>query len=141
MDGHVDLLLPINYAFIHVNFVYLNTNATLQDVKFEWCSSYTNLPAYIRVIFGFFKQHSNNLFHACPYVPRKNIGIQNYPLEVNPITLSVLNYQLGDYKTSVTITDKNGKLIFFLNLYTNISRKRLQKGSKNDMQNQTSKRV
>jgi len=130
LDGHVDLLVPFNYAYIHVYYVYLKTNTSLQDLKFEWCSSFTNLPAYVHVLFGFAGKYSNNLFHACPYVPRKHIAIENCPLDLNPTLLSIFNYQLGNYKTGVTITDKDGKLIFFLNLYSSISRKRTQKGSK-----------
>lgn len=131
IDGHVDLKLSIDYAFVHVFYIFMKTNTTITDNKFEWCSSYANLPFHVHFLFDVVKQYTINLFHECPFAANKTIGIQNCPIDINPTILNVLKYQLGDYKTGVRVTDKNGKSIFFLNLYTKISRKRLQKGSKN----------
>lgn len=129
-NSHADIKLPFDYAFVHVKYVYLKTNATIEDNKFEWCSTYKNLPVLVNILFDIVKQYSNNLFQACPYVAKKSVSIKNCPIDLNPILLSILNYKLGDYKTSVKVTDKNGKLIYFINFYETISRKRLQKGSK-----------
>ena len=128
--GIVDLMSPVNFGNLSFQFIYTSADRKIFDVNFEYCSSYGSLPPLVHLIFEVMKKYSNDLIHACPYAPQKRLGVENAPVDALSPLLTVMNFQLGDYKTVTAIRDRKGKLIFYINVYLSLSRKRIQKKTK-----------
>ncbi|KAL7023381.1 hypothetical protein ACKWTF_012580 [Chironomus riparius] len=121
----VDILIPVKYAQIHINVIY-QSDKSMVDNLFEYCSSYNNLPPYAFVLFGVLKQFAKDLIKPCPYKPMKRLGAANFPVDSLNAFFTIFNPHLGNYKTSIYIKDEKGKLITYLIFYSNISRRRPQ---------------
>lgn len=129
MSTIADLLIPVRYIDIQINVTYQNDKEVINN-RFEYCSTYNNLPIFVSILFGTLKQFSNDLIHPCPYKPKKQLGVENFPIDTMSIMFSTFNPVLGNYKISIHIYDKKGKLIFFMIVHSSLSRKRPQKGVK-----------
>jgi len=127
VTSYADLLLPVRYADMHINVTY-QSDKKFVDIHFEYCSSYNNLPPYASILFGVVKTFSKDLIQPCPYVPRKRLGVENFPVDSLSIFLTAYKPNLGNYKTSIYLYDRKGKLINFYIFYSSLSRKRSQKG-------------
>ncbi|KAL7023378.1 hypothetical protein ACKWTF_012577 [Chironomus riparius] len=124
LSAVADLILPVTSVNINFLIIYRSLNKIMLNVTFDYCSSYNNLPPYIRIIFDMYKKHSNDLIHECPYETKKRIGIENFPLEVHTAVLAVVNFQRGDYKSILDIRDRKGNLIVYFNCYLSVSQRK-----------------
>jgi len=109
---------------------YTSTGKIIANYSFEYCNSLRNIPPLANILLELIKSYSNDLFHECPYPPRKRMGIDSFPVDSLSVFLSAFNHLRGDYKTTVVINDKNRKIIFFAIFYTNVSVKRQKKINK-----------
>ena len=125
LSAVADLILPVTSVSINFLMIYRSLNKIMMNVTFDYCSSFNNLPPYIRIIFDMYKKYSKDLVHECPYEPKKRLGIENLPLEVHTAILAVVNFQRGDYKSILDIRDKKGKLIVYFNCYLSVSQKKV----------------
>ena len=122
-----DLELPVSYSLTHFSFIYTTINQNMVNVTFEYCSSYKSLPPLVHLIYGLVNKYSSDFIHACPYKPKKHFGVDSFPIDAFAVLFTMFNYQLGNYKTSIEFKDRNGEMIFFVNFYSLVSRKRIQK--------------
>lgn len=123
-----DLLIPVKYATINISVIYQSDKIFI-DNHFEYCSSFSNLPPYASVLFGVLKTFSKDLIQPCPYTPKKRLGIENLSIDSFSIFLTAYKLQMGNYRTSISIHDRKGKLITYMIFHTSVSRRRPQKGS------------
>jgi len=123
-----DLMVPVKYADINISVIYQSDKIFI-DSHFEYCSSFNNLPPYASILFGVLKTFSKDLIQPCPYAPRKRLGVENLSIDSFSIFFTAYKLQMGNYKTSIHIHDRKGKLIVYMIFHTSVSRKRPQKGS------------
>ncbi|KAL7023376.1 hypothetical protein ACKWTF_012575 [Chironomus riparius] len=128
---HVDVVRNINYFDFNFGILHKSSNKLMINTTFEYCSSYNNLNPFIKAMFSFVNTIEKDLFHECPYLPTKKIGVENLPFDGLVPLLSIANFQRGDYKMWVTVRDRNDKLINFINILMAVSPEKNKKINKN----------
>lgn len=124
LTAHASLMIPADYIQIHVIFAYTNTNKTLVDLSFEYCSSFKKLPLFMSLALEVMKGFSNDLIKSCPYEPKKHIGVENLPIDNFGIMLPVFNFQLGNYKVFVEFKDRKNQTMFYCTVLATLARRR-----------------
>lgn len=71
------------------------------------------------------------LIHACPYTPKKKLGVENFPtIELMKNALNVFSdfvkIERGDYMATYNVKDIKGNIIFRFRSFTTVSQKRLK---------------
>lgn len=127
ITGFTDILIPLTYIHVDYKFTYTPSNTILFNYTFEYCSSYEHLPPFFKVIVEYIKTFSKNFIHACPYNQQKRFGLENFPFDTNIPVFSLINFQRGEYVSSLYTRDKKGKLIVSVNFVFTISQKRASK--------------
>jgi len=127
ISAFTDILIPLTYVNVNYKLIYKSTNKVLFNLTFEYCSSYNNLPPLIHIIVEYINNFSKNFIHACPYTPQKHIGLENFPLDANIPIFALINFQRGEYKSSLYSRDKKGRPIIYVNLLFTVSPKRISK--------------
>ena len=127
ITGYTDILIPLTYIHVDYKLVYTPSNKILFNYTFEYCSSYDHLPPFFHIVVEYIKTFSKNFIHACPYTPQKRFGLENFPFDANIPVLSMINFQRGEYKSSMYTKDKRGKLIIYVDFLLTVSQKRASK--------------
>lgn len=122
-----DLVIPINFMNISVDAFYRQSNISVYNITFEFCSSFTKLPTFISVVTEIVNRFNNNLIHACPYKPKSKIGVENFPVGVFVPFYAFINVSRGDYIVTLNCLDNNNKLVFKIGAYLTYSQNRAPK--------------
>jgi len=130
ITSKVDLALPITYADISFKMFFRSSNKVMVNTSFEYCSANEGLPPRLKIVFSYLEKYSNDLIHACPYPPRKGFGVENFIVDPQSPILGLVNFQRGDYKSSVYIRDKQNQMIFYSHSFYSISLKKARKAGK-----------
>lgn len=130
-----DLIVELNYMLMNFYLIHKVTQRTLVNVTIEYCSLYGNFPQIIRLAIEFTKKFTNDLIHACPYLPRKKLGVENFPTnELSNKALNVfsdrINIERGDYNAAFNVKDRKGKTLFYFKCLVTIAQKKIRIRSK-----------
>ncbi|KAL7025790.1 hypothetical protein ACKWTF_013633 [Chironomus riparius] len=129
-------ILTIN-DYILSNFEILhktsrnNFQKVLLNVSTEYCSTISTLPPFMKVLMSLIEKSSINLSHECPYLPVKEIGVKNFIVNSNLLTLvAFLGIESGEFLVTMNIKDENGDFIFKFKVYFLLEKERYGKKSK-----------
>ena len=126
-----DLIVELNYMLMNFYLTHKTSQRTLVNVTMEYCSVYGNFPLIVRLAIEFTKKFTNDMIHACPYTPRKKLGVENFPTnELSNKALNVFSDRIkierGDYFAAYNVKDRKRKIIFNFKSLVTISQKRLK---------------
>ncbi|CAG9807527.1 unnamed protein product [Chironomus riparius] len=107
LSVYADIAKNINYVDLNFGILHKSSNKLMINTSFEYCSSYNNMNPFVKAILSFVNNFEKDLFHECPYLPKKKMGIENFPFETMLPMLSIANFQRGDYKMWTYLRDKN----------------------------------
>lgn len=119
-----DLIRSVSFINISVDIYQRPSNLNFLNITFEYCSAYSNLSPIVQLGIEGMKNFAKDLFHRCPYLPKKRIGVENLPMAFGLPFISLMNIPRGDYKTVFSIRDQNNELIFNVQLLGTIAQKR-----------------
>ena len=122
-----DLVLTANHVNVSIDIYQRPSNLNVFNMTLEYCSSYENLSPIVQLFIEGLRNFANNLFHACPFMPRKRMGVQNMPMAIGLPLISLINIPRGDYRTVISIRDQKKEFIFNVQLLGTVSQKRGQK--------------
>lgn len=122
-----DLILSANYLNITIDINQRPSNMNFFNYTFEYCGSYGNLSPIIRLGIEGLRNVTKDLFQACPYKPRKRIGVENIPMALGLPFITLMNIPRGDYRTIFSIQDQQNEIIFSVQLLGTVSQRRGQR--------------
>lgn len=132
---YADLIIQVNYVDFSYILIHRTSNNVMLNTSFEYCGSYNTAPIFLKFVLNEFKKHSNNLVHACPYTPLKQIGLHGMSFASDIPLLSIFKSYKGDYKSTFQLKDRKGKLIAFIKTYFGVTQKKSQKSNRNGNRN------
>ena len=126
-----------DYILANIEVLHKTSRNNFQNVVYnittEYCSSFANLPPFIKIAMSLVEKSSSNLIHECPYLPVKEIGIKNFIINSNLLPLvALLGIQKGDILMTATYTDEKGDLIFKVKIFCLLEKERIRKKSTNN---------
>ena len=103
----------------------------LVNITGEYCSLYGNFSPIVRIVIEFSKKYSNGLVHACPYVPQKKIGVENFPAEellnkALKVFADTFKVKRGEYIATYTSRDRKGNVTFYFKSFVTVSQKKVK---------------
>ena len=128
---HSDIVKNLNHIDLNFGILHKSSNKLMVNTSFEYCSSFDNMNPFVKSILTFLNNFEKDLFHACPYLPKKKLGIVNFSFENMLPMLSIANFQRGDYKMWAYLRDKDNKFINYMVFLFAISPEKNNKVNKN----------
>ncbi|KAL7025791.1 hypothetical protein ACKWTF_013634 [Chironomus riparius] len=108
-----------------------NFQSVILNITVEFCSSFSNMPPIVKLILSLIEKSASNLIHECPYLPSKEVGIQNFIVNSNLLQVVVfLGIQSGEFLATITITDKKGDLVFKVKIFCVLEKEKFKKKTK-----------
>lgn len=100
------------------------SNLNVFNLTFEYCSAYNNLSPIVQLSIEGLRNFAKDLFHRCPYPPKKRIGVENIPMGLGLPVITLMNIPRGDYRTVFNMRDQSNEFIFNVQLLGTVSQKR-----------------
>ena len=127
-----DLLVEIDYMVLSFEALHKNSEKVFVNATGDYCKYFGKFAPVVQLVIGLINVYQSNLFHKCPYVPRKKIGLLDLP--VDEIVNNLLNFypnffkvRPGEYTGAFNSIDRNGKTIFRFKGYVSVSHKKISK--------------
>lgn len=138
MTATVDIIRPVTNIILHFQLTHTTSDRMLHNYTVDFCETYGNFPPHVHLLFEFFKSQTGDLIHECPFSPKRNFGLVNFPCDDTlnagiELFGKIMKMYPGDYLAVICLSDNRKKLIFFGQFFavvTPVTQKRLNKKGK-----------